>query len=86
MLYNLSFDAINSEVFARILISRKALWHICDVKKMRLENGLPTSVNYGVIIQFHDGSNLRNFAYAKHRETRTLKKISEFTAPVDNME
>ena len=52
--------------------------HICDVQTSRPRHDLPISVNY-IDFVISRGFNLRNFAYAKFRENKTLAKISEFT-------
>ena len=53
--------------------------HISDVKKSRLRQDLPLSINDRVILKFREGSIFTNFAYAKFRENNVLSKISEFT-------
>ena len=45
----------NSEMFARVLFSRIALRHICDVKNSRPDHDLPSLVNDREILTFHEG-------------------------------
>ena len=61
-------DAVNSEIFARILLSRMAFKrHICDVRNSRQRHNLPISVNDRVIgFYFHETSDMRSFAKIKH--------------------
>ena len=61
---------MNSEIFARILFSRIALRHICDVKKSRTGHDLPISVNDSDIansrgFDFPESSHMRSFAKIK---------------------
>ena len=49
--YQCEEGTVNSEIFARILFSRKVLSHICDLKNLRLGHDLPISVNDRVIVQ-----------------------------------
>ena len=59
----------------RILFSQNSIKrHISDVKKPRLRQYLPRSINDRVILPFREG-----FNFTKLRENKVLAKISEFT-------
>ena len=69
---------VHSEIFARILFSRKALkMHICVIKNSRLWHKVPISFNVKVISSFREGLFLRKFAYAyaKFREIKASRKF-----------
>ena len=48
-------SSVNSEMFARILLSRVKLKDMFAMLKSQLEDDLPTSVNGGVISTFLQG-------------------------------
>ena len=70
---------VDSEIFAIILFSQKALRHISDVKNSRLRQDLPISINDQVICHFARVLFSRNFAYVKFCENKVLAKNPEFT-------
>ena len=69
---NIINDTVDSEIFARILFSPKALRLISDVKNSGLRHDLPISINDRVILPFCEGSiftklriHMRSFAKIK---------------------
>ena len=61
---------VNSEIFARILLSQIAFKDIfATLKNSRLEHDLPVSVNDRVIWPFREG-----FSFAKLRTCEVLRK------------
>ena len=51
----IEYNTVDSEIFARILFSQKALKNISDVKNLRLRQDLPLSINRRVLLPFREG-------------------------------